>query len=104
MGGVVLTRELAFASGQDAGNRSLRDGGRTAWSPEDADISTATTNKLLLYVPFDKGGLEGLPLTMSMMSDLGLSREMVLRAGGTIIGDNGGPLLEAKANESRGAA
>lgn len=88
MTAATLTRELAFASGQDAANTAMRKAGRTKWSQEDADLAALTTNKLLLYVPFDKGGLAGVPLTYLMLSDLGLTIEMADAAGAKIAGRN----------------
>lgn len=58
---VTLTRELAFASGQDAANAAMRKAGRTKWNLSDRNLAAATTNKLLRHVPFAHGGLMGLP-------------------------------------------
>lgn len=58
---VILTRELAFASGADAANAQMRRAGRSAWNSEDADLAASTTNRLLVHVPFAHGGLMGLP-------------------------------------------
>lgn len=58
---ITLTRDLAFASGKDAGNNQMRRAGRKAWNADDADLAATTTNKLLMHVPFEHGGLMGLP-------------------------------------------
>jgi hypothetical protein len=42
----VLTRELAHAGSKDAGNRSMRAGGRTAWNEEDYDVAVAEFNRM----------------------------------------------------------
>lgn len=96
--GIALTRDLAFASGIDAGNRSMRNAGRTRWSEEDAAIAAETTNRLCLYVPFGQGGLMGLDLTPAMREDLGISEATWERAQrATRIGHNGGPALDREA-------
>lgn len=59
---IALTRELAFASGIDAANNAMRKAGRSQWNDDDRDVATETTNRLLLYVPFEAGGLAGLDL------------------------------------------
>jgi hypothetical protein len=69
---VTLTRELAFASGQDAGNAQMRKAGRSRWNEADADLAAATTNKFLRHVPFEFGGLQGLPLTSAQLANLGI--------------------------------
>lgn len=61
---VTLTRDLAFASGQDAGNASMRKHNRKAWNDEDYNVAARTTNKLLRYVPLSAGGLMGIPEKM----------------------------------------
>lgn len=89
--GITLTRDLAFASGQDAGNVSMRKGCRSSWNEDDRSIATSTTNRLLLHVPFAHGGLGGIPLTYSMLEDFGVTVHDALRAGAEIVGHNGGP-------------
>ena len=42
----LLTRELSYAAGRDAGNRSMRKAGRKAWSREDYDAAWAEFNRL----------------------------------------------------------
>ena len=37
--------KLAHAAGQDAGNRSMRAGGRKAWDDSDFDVAVETFNK-----------------------------------------------------------
>lgn len=84
MASIVLTRSLAFASGQDAGNARMRKAGRTRWNLDDRNHAAEVTNRLLMHVPFEQGGLQGLPLSPAQMADLGvLSRH------------NGGPALAA---------
>lgn len=58
---VTLTRELAFASGQDAANQQMRKAGRVKWNLSDRNLAAETTNRLLRHVPFEHGGLMGLP-------------------------------------------
>lgn len=41
-----LTRELAWVASQDAANRAMRKGGRTAWSEEDYRVMTAEFDRL----------------------------------------------------------
>ena len=41
-----LTRELAWAASQDAANRAMRKGGRTAWSREDYNVAVAEFDQL----------------------------------------------------------
>jgi hypothetical protein len=36
---ITMTYELAMAAGRDAGNRSMRKAGRSAWSEEDRDAA-----------------------------------------------------------------
>lgn len=43
-----LTRPLCFAAGTDAGNRSMRQGGRTAWSDADYQAACDQTGRLLV--------------------------------------------------------
>jgi len=54
-----LTRALADAAGLDAGNRSMREAGRTGWNEEDAEIAALTTNRLCLQILVEEGGLKG---------------------------------------------
>ena len=44
---ISLTPGLAYASGIDAGNISMRKAGRSAWNPTDADVAALRTNRLL---------------------------------------------------------
>jgi len=43
---VTLTRQLARAAAQDAGNRSMRKAGRNAWNADDYDAAVAEFNRL----------------------------------------------------------
>lgn len=36
---IALTRELARAAAHDAGNRHMREAGRTAWNAEDYEVA-----------------------------------------------------------------
>lgn len=47
---ITLTPELAYASGQDAGNASMRKAGRTAWNEDDAAEAARVTNRLLYHL------------------------------------------------------
>ena len=42
-----LTREMAYAAGQDMGNRSMRKAGRKAWNVEDFIKAATEANRLL---------------------------------------------------------
>lgn len=42
----VITREIAHAASWDAGNRSMRSAGRTAWSEDDYNAAVAEYNRL----------------------------------------------------------
>lgn len=92
---VTLSRELAFAAGQTAADIRMHKAGRTAWNDDERDLAVAKTNRLLLYVPFEQGGLGGLALTPSMLTDLGLTPEDVAKAGEHVAGHNGGPAFVA---------
>jgi hypothetical protein len=41
-----LTEDLARAAAQDAGNRSMRAGGRTKWNHEDFNVAVEEFNRL----------------------------------------------------------
>jgi hypothetical protein len=47
MGRIVITQDLAHAAGMDAGNRSMRRAGRTAWNEEDYNAAAAEEHRLL---------------------------------------------------------
>jgi hypothetical protein len=49
--------QLANAVGQDAGNRSMRRAGRTAWSEQDWHIAADTTRRALAAAGFGAGSL-----------------------------------------------
>jgi hypothetical protein len=55
-----VTTSIAYAAGLDAGNRSMREAGRTKWSPEDAERASEATQRLLSLVPLEQGGTLGL--------------------------------------------
>ena len=42
----VWTYELAMAASRDAGNRSMRAAGRTAWNEDDWNVAVATFERL----------------------------------------------------------
>lgn len=44
---IMLTEALARAAGMDAGNRSMRNGNRTAWNEDDYNTASEVTNRLL---------------------------------------------------------
>ena len=67
---LTITAELARSSGADAGDRAMRKAGRTKWSVDDYNIAVSTNNRLLLHVPFEQGGLLGVPA--HMLSGMGL--------------------------------
>lgn len=84
---IMITRSLAFASGMDAANQAMRrrlaqEGSQSpaAWNAEEADIATATTNRLLLYVPFAEGGLGGLNLSPTQRAEVAISEDAWERA------------------------
>ena len=43
---IVMTRELAHAAATDAGNRAMRAGKRTVWSPEDYAVACREFDRL----------------------------------------------------------
>ena len=43
---MMMTRELAYAAGLDAANRSMRAAGRSAWNEDDADVAAREFNRL----------------------------------------------------------
>ena len=47
---IKLTYELAQAAGWDAGNASMRRGGRTKWSQEDWDEAAKVSSRLFAEV------------------------------------------------------
>lgn len=104
MPAITITRELAFAAGQDAANRAMakrlgqKPRSPKRWSAAEADLATETINQLLLYVPVERGGLEGLNLSPKMRADLGITEESWRRARGDArVGHNGGPMLDEAA-------
>jgi len=42
-----ITYRLAHAAGWDAGNRSMREAGRTTWNDDDWNAAAEVTNRLL---------------------------------------------------------
>lgn len=58
---VTLTADLAHCAGEDAANRQMRKAARTRWSDEDWNTFVTTTNRLLMDVPLEQGGLQGIP-------------------------------------------
>ena len=44
---MVLTREIAFAVGLDAGNKSMRKAKRDRWNDDDWNTAAEVTNRLL---------------------------------------------------------
>ena len=44
-----FTREMAYAAGRDAGNRSMRKAGRTAWSKDDYNAAAAECARLMPF-------------------------------------------------------
>ncbi len=45
--GAVVDRRIARAAGWDAGNRSMRDSGRTAWNEDDWDAACDVYDRLM---------------------------------------------------------
>jgi len=43
----VVTLDMCYAAGQDAGNRSMKKAGRTKWSIEDFNVAANVCNTLL---------------------------------------------------------
>jgi hypothetical protein len=46
-----MTRELAGAAGMDAGNRSMRAAGRTAWNDDDLEAARVELMRVYPYCP-----------------------------------------------------
>jgi hypothetical protein len=44
---MIPTYQIAMAAGQDAGNRSMREAGRTAWNEDDYNTAAEVANRLL---------------------------------------------------------
>ena len=42
----TLTPKIAHAVGWDAGNRHMREAGRTVWNEDDYNVAARTTNQL----------------------------------------------------------
>ena len=42
-----ISRQIAYAAGRDAGNRSMRAAGRTEWNDDDWDAASEVTARLL---------------------------------------------------------
>ena len=45
---IVLTEELARASGQDVGNANMRKAGRMRWNDDDWNVAAETTMRLMV--------------------------------------------------------
>ena len=44
---IELTQDIIYAAGHDAGNRSMRKAGRTAWSEDDLSACVREERRLL---------------------------------------------------------
>jgi hypothetical protein len=55
-----LTRQIAVSAGVDAANRHMRSAGRTEWSWEDPALAVTITGELLMKIPFEDAGLNGI--------------------------------------------
>ena len=42
-----LTKEMAYAAGQDTGNRNMKKAMRKVWNQEDWNVASEITNRLL---------------------------------------------------------
>jgi hypothetical protein len=82
---IILTADIANASGTDAGNMSMRRAGRERWNEDDLEIACLTTNRLMLYIPLELGGLRGVPVPMLLNH---VDMDDIRRAGIEIPGDN----------------
>jgi hypothetical protein len=47
---IILTKELAFASGADAGNARMRKAGRSKWNREDYNHACDVQNRLIAHI------------------------------------------------------
>jgi hypothetical protein len=58
---IMMTRSLAYAIGQDAGNNSMRRGNRMVWNDEDRDVAATKTLTTMLHAAdveeFEKAGI-----------------------------------------------
>jgi len=45
----TFTRAMCYAAGRDAGNRSMRKAGRTAWAQDDYNTACAEFERLLPF-------------------------------------------------------
>jgi hypothetical protein len=55
---ITMTREIAYAIGMDAGNRSMHNGGRTVWNVDDYNASVDAFNKAWPDELADDGDIE----------------------------------------------
>ena len=68
-----MTYELAFAIGHDAANRHMSAHTIKPWNEEAYNVAVRTTNRLLLHVLAEEGGLKGLDLNEAQRQELGIS-------------------------------
>ena len=54
MGRLKLTREMCYAAGQDAANRSMRNSGRTCWDETDWNIACAEFERLSKFLAIEE--------------------------------------------------
>lgn len=48
-----LTRKAAYAAGQDAGNRNMRNAGRKVWNEDDWNVAAEVTSELLAKLQYE---------------------------------------------------
>jgi len=60
--GITLDRSMAFAVGTHAGNMHMDKHTLNPWNEEAYNVAAETTNRLLMQVPFEEGGLMGIPI------------------------------------------
>ncbi len=68
----LMDRNIAFACGEQIANKNMRKHGRQAWHEEEFAAAARTTNRFLLDVPFEQGGLKGLDLSPEDRAGLGV--------------------------------
>ena len=72
-GGIpIITRDLAFAAGATAADMHMNPHTLKPWDQDACDKMVRTTNRLLMHVPMEKGGLKGMPLTQKQREELGV--------------------------------
>jgi hypothetical protein len=84
--GVLLDREMAFPIGTHAGNMHMDKHTLKPWSEEARASAADTTNGLLMQVPFEEGGLIGIPIERLLRDGLISERPQPQKQNGHVRG------------------